>query len=80
MMSPERLRAFLHDVQRGYLTRRGYQRFTLLWVRRPARRDQILDAAAAERLGLLTFNGRIGDVTAELTVTGLAVLAALKEA
>jgi hypothetical protein len=80
MMSAERLRAFLADVQAGRLTRFGYERFTLQWDGRPTRRDQKLDVAAAERLGLLTWGGRIGHVPAELTVAGAAALIALKEA
>lgn len=78
MMAPERLCEFLRDVRLGALTRRGYTRFSLAWLGRPLLRAQKADAEAAERLGLLTFNGRIGDVTAELTTAGRSLLEVLK--
>lgn len=75
MMSADRLKAFLRDVAAGQLTRHGYQRFTLQWAGRPARQAVKLDAAAAERLGLITWSGRIGPVAAELTDVALELVA-----
>ena len=74
MMSGDRLKAFLRDVQAGQLTRHGYERFALHWAGRPALRALTLDVAAAERLGLITWNGRIGPVPAELTDAGRVLL------
>lgn len=77
MMAPDRLRAFLHDLQRGALTRAGYARVYLYWVGQPATKAQKADAEAALRLGLLAWPSMVPGTAAVLTDAGRALLGAL---
>jgi hypothetical protein len=63
-------RAFLHDVARGCLTRRGYVSFTLLWLGQTATREQKTEAKDAEAAGLLAWPATGPNITAELTAAG----------
>jgi hypothetical protein len=78
MMSPERLRAFLHDVQRGYATRQGYVRVSVLWVHVPASKAQKADLEAALRLGLAHWPSLVPGTEAALTSAGVKLLESLK--
>lgn len=62
-MSGPRLKAFLYDIQRGSATRTGAVRFALQWVGHPATVTRKADLEAAERLGLLAWNGGTADLT-----------------
>jgi hypothetical protein len=68
-------RAFLHDVARGCLTRRGYVVFTLLWLGQTTTRAQKAEIKAAEAAGLITWGCGIGpNVTAALSAAGWEAL------
>lgn len=70
MMAPDRLRAFLHDVQRAALTRAGYARVYLQWLGQPATKAQKADAEAALRLGLIAWPSMVPGTAATLTDSG----------
>lgn len=78
MMAPERLRAFLHDVQRGAMARTGYARVSLHWVGNPATVAQKGDFDAALRLGLVRWPSLVPGTGATLTPAGVKLLEALK--
>jgi hypothetical protein len=67
MMSAPRLRAFLHDVQRGTFTRTGYARFSFHHLARPTTKAERADLDAATRLGLIAWPSLTPGTAAELT-------------
>lgn len=69
------LRPFLHDVARGYLTRRGYRTFTLAWNCRAVTLERKAQVGQAIAAGLVTWNGITGPhVAATLTDAGREAL------
>lgn len=70
-----KLKAFLHDVARGCLTRRGYVVFTLLWLGRTTDRTRKAEIKSAEAAGLITWGCTTGpNVAATLTDAGRGAL------
>lgn len=78
MMAPERLRAFLHDVQRGAACRYGYARIAVQWVGVPATKAQRADLDAGFRLGFIYWPSLVPGTAAALTPAGVKLLEALK--
>jgi hypothetical protein len=78
MMAPERLRAFLADVQRGTANRYGYERLYARWEGNPATKAQKADLEAALRLGLVHWPSLVPGTAAALTPAGVKLLEALK--
>lgn len=69
------LGAFLFAIQRGRLSRRGYVKFTLQWLGRPASAEVKAAAKAAEAAGLITWGCTTGpNVVATLTDAGREAL------
>lgn len=73
-IAEEKLRAFLHDVARGCLTRRGYRTFTLMWLGRATSRGHKAQVGQAVAAGLIRWPSTGPNVVAELTDKGRAAI------